>query len=173
MSVCIDYRELNNVTVNNKYMLPRIDDLFDQIQCAKVFSHIDLIYGYHQVKIRASNVTMAAFRTRYGHYKFLVIWFCLTNAPPTFIDLMNRVFKPYLDSSVIFFIDDILVYSRIREEHEQHICIVFQTLKDCQLYATFLKCEFWLDSVNFWVMLCLPSGIKVDPKKIEAAQKLA
>ncbi|XP_019262705.1 PREDICTED: uncharacterized protein LOC109240504, partial [Nicotiana attenuata] len=140
--MCIDYRQLNKVTIKNKYPLPRINDLFDQLQGAKVFSKIDLRSGYHQLRIRASDVPKTAFRTRYGHYEFLVMSFGLTNAPAAFMELMNRVFRPYFDMFVIVFIDDILVYSRSQEEHEQHLRAVLQTLKDSQLYAKFSKCEF-------------------------------
>ncbi|XP_019248946.1 PREDICTED: uncharacterized protein LOC109228242, partial [Nicotiana attenuata] len=142
MRMCIDYRQLNKVTVKNKYPLPRIDDLFDQLQGARVFSKIDLRSGYHQLRIRASDVPKTAFRTRYGHYEFLVMSFGLTNAPAAFMDLMNRVFRPYLDSFVIVFIDDILVYSRSQEEHEQYLRVVLQTMKDSRLYTKFSKCEF-------------------------------
>ncbi|XP_019244500.1 PREDICTED: uncharacterized protein LOC109224374 [Nicotiana attenuata] len=135
--MCIDYRQLNKVTIKNKYPLPRIDDLFDQLQGAKVFSNIDLRSGYHQLKIRASDVHKTTFRTLYGHYEFLVMSFGLTNSPAAFMDLMNRVFRPYLDSLVIVFIDDILIYSRSREEHKQHLRVVLQTLRDSQLYAKF------------------------------------
>ncbi|XP_019261200.1 PREDICTED: uncharacterized protein LOC109239136, partial [Nicotiana attenuata] len=137
MRMCINYRQLNKVTIKNKYPLPRIDDLFDQLQGAKVFSKIDLRSGYNQLKIRASDVPKTAFRTRYGHYEFLVMSFGLTNAPAAFMELMNRVFRPYLDMFVIVFIDDILVYSRSQEEHEQHLRVVLQTLRDSQLYAKF------------------------------------
>ncbi|XP_019259085.1 PREDICTED: uncharacterized protein LOC109237254 [Nicotiana attenuata] len=147
--MCIDYRQLNKVTIKNKYPLPRINDLFDQLQGAKVFSKIDLRSGYHQLRIRASDVPKTAFRTRYGHYEFLVMSFGLTNAPAAFMELMNRVFRPYLDLFVIVFIDDILIYSRSQEEHEQHLRVVLQTLRDSQLYAKFSKCEFWLNSVAF------------------------
>ncbi|XP_019262136.1 PREDICTED: uncharacterized protein LOC109239972, partial [Nicotiana attenuata] len=140
--MCIDYRQLNKVTIKNKYPLPRIDDLFDQLQGARVFSKIDLRSGYHQLRIRASDVPKTAFRTRYGHYEFLVMSFGLTNAPAAFMDLMNRVFRPYLDSFMIVFIDDILIYSRSKEEHEQHLRVVLQTLRDSRLYAKFSKCEF-------------------------------
>ncbi|XP_019251340.1 PREDICTED: uncharacterized protein LOC109230279 [Nicotiana attenuata] len=142
--MCIDYRQLNKVTIKNKYPLPRIDDLFDQLQGARVFSKIDLRSGYHQLRIRASDVPKIAFHTRYGHYEFLVMSFGLTNAPAAFMELMNRVFRPYLDLFVIVFIDDILIYSRSQEEHEQHLRVVLRTLKDSQLYAKFSKCEFML-----------------------------
>ena len=142
--LCIEYRHLNKVTIRNKYPLPRIDDLFDQLQGAKVFSKIDLRSGYHQLKIRESDIPKTTFRTRYGHYEFLVMSFGLTNAPTAFMDLMNRVFHPYLDRFVIVFIDDILVYSRSELEHERHLDSVLQTLRQHQLYAKFDKCEFWL-----------------------------
>ena len=141
--LCIDYRPLNKVTIRNKYPLPRIDDLFDQLQGAKVFSKINLRSGYHQLRIRESDIPKTAFRTRYGHYEFLVMSFGLTNSPATFMDLMNRVFRPYLDWFVIVFIDDSLVYSMSELEHERHLGLVLQTLRQYQLYAKFSKCEFW------------------------------
>lgn len=142
MRLCIDYQELNKVTVQNKYPLPRINDLFDQLQGAKVFSKIDLRSGYHQLKIKNNDVSKTAFRTRYGHYEFLVMPFGLTNAPAAFMDLMNMVFHDFLDKFVIVFIDDILVYSGSREEHEVHLRAVLQTLRVQQLYAKFSKCQF-------------------------------
>ena len=119
--MCIHYRELNKVTVKNRYPLPRIDDLFDQLQGASWFSKIDLRFGYHQMRVREEDVQKTAFRTRYGHYEFVVMPFGLTNAPAAFMDLMNRVCRPMLDRSVIVFIDDILVYSKTQEEHEEHL----------------------------------------------------
>ena len=131
---------MNKVTIRNKYPIPRIDDLFDQLQGASVFSKIDLRSGYHQLKIRAEDITETAFRTRYVHYEFLVISFGLTNAPATFMDLTNGVFRPYLDSFVIVFIDDILIYCCSKEEHEHHLSIVLGILKEKKLNAKFSKC---------------------------------
>ena len=130
LRMCIDYRQVNNVKVKKCYPMPRIDDFFDQFQGAAVFSRINLSFGYHQLRIRAADIPKTAFRTRYGHYEFLVMSFGLTNAPAVFMNLMTRVFRPYLDSFVIIFIDDILVYSRSRSEHEQHLRIVLMTLRD-------------------------------------------
>ncbi|KAL4033112.1 hypothetical protein IC575_006198 [Cucumis melo] len=128
MRLCIDYRELNKVTVKNRYPLPRIDDLFDQLQGATVFSKIDLRSGYHQLRIKDGDVPKTAFRSRYGHYEFIVMSFGFTNAPAVFMDLMNRVFREFLDTFVIVFIDDILIYSKTEAEHEEHLRIVLQTL---------------------------------------------
>ena len=168
LRLCIDYRQLNKVTIRNQYPLPRIDDLFDQLQGAKVFSKIDLRSGYHQLKMRREDVPKTAFKTRYGHYEFLVMPFGLTNAPAAFMDLMNRVFGPYLDKFVIVFIDDILVYSSNKEEHVEHLRIVLQTLREHQLYAKFIKCQFWLDRVAFLGHVVSAEGISIDPQKIEA-----
>ena len=130
LRLCIDYRQLNRVTIHNQYPLPRIDELFDQLQGSRVYSKIDLRSGYHQLRVQESDVPKTAFRTRYGHYEFLVMPFDLTNAPTAFMDLMNRVFQPYLDRFVIIFIDDILVYSGSSEEHSEHLRIVLQTLRE-------------------------------------------
>ena len=136
MRLCIDYRQLNKITIKNRYPLPRIDDLFDQLQGASVFSKIDLRSGYHQLKIKEMDIPKTTFKTRYGHYEFLVMSFGLTNALASFMDLMNRVFHPYLDQFVIMFIDDILVYSKNVNEHAMHLRIVLQ-IKDRELYAKF------------------------------------
>ena len=159
---------MNKVTIKNRYPLPRIDDLFDQLQGASHFSKIDLRSGYHQLKIRREDIPKTAFRTRYGHYEFLVLPFGLTNAPAAFMDLMNRVFKPYLDKFVVVFIDDILIYLKSHVEHGEHLRIVLQTLRTHQLYAKLSKCEFWLNSVSFLGHVISKEGVQVDPKKVEA-----
>jgi len=149
MRMCIDYQNLNAVTLKNKYPLPRIDDLLDQLRNAKFFSKIDLRSRYHQMKIRTKDIPKIAFVTRYGQYEFTVVSFGLTNALTYFINMMNKVFMEELDKFVVVFIDDILVYSSIVEEHEQHLRVVLEKLKQNQLYAKFSKCKFWLEEVAF------------------------
>nr|GEX03991.1 putative reverse transcriptase domain-containing protein [Tanacetum cinerariifolium] len=166
--MCIDYRELNKLTVKNRYPLPRIDDLFDQLQGSSVYSKIDLRSRYHQLRIKEEDIPIIAFRTRYGYFEFQVMPFRLTNAPDVFMDLMNRVCKPYLDNFVIVFIDDILVYSKDEEEHEKHLTIILELLKKKRLYAKFSKCAFWLDSIQFLGHMIDHNGVLVDPTKIEA-----
>jgi len=166
LRMCVDYRPLNAVTVKNKYPLPRIDVLFDQLAGAKVFSKIDLRSGYHQIKIQPCDIPKTAFSTRYGLYEYLVMSFGLTNAPAYFMYLMNSVFMPELDKFVVVFIDDILVYSKSEEEHANHLHVVLQRLRDHQLYAKFSKCEFWLDSVKFLGHTISKDGIAVDPSKV-------
>ncbi|KAG8491593.1 hypothetical protein CXB51_014776 [Gossypium anomalum] len=168
MRMCIDYRQLNKVKIKNKYPLPRIDDLFDQLKGASLFSKIDLRSGYYQLRVRDSDIPKTAFRTRYGHYEFLVMPFGLTNAPVVFMDLMNRIFRQYLDQFVVVFIDDILIYSRNESEHAEHLKLVLQILRDKQLYAKFSKCEFWLREVSFLGHVVSASGIRVDPSKVSA-----
>ena len=162
LRLCIDYRQLNKLTVKNKYLLPRIDDLFDQLKGASIFSKIDLRSGYHQLKIKDADVHKTTFRTRYGHYEFLVMPFGLTNAPTAFMDLMNRVFRPYVDQFVVVFIYDILVYSKDRESHDTHLRVVLETLRKEQLYVT---------EVSFLRHIVSKEGIRVDPKKIELVVK--
>jgi hypothetical protein len=140
--MCGDYRNLNNVTIKSKYPLPRIQDLFDQVRGAGVFSKIDLRSGYHQIKIKKEDVPTTAFVSRYGHHEYLVVPFGLTNAPGIFMNLMNKIFMTYLDKFVIVFIDDILIYSKGKEEHAKHLRIALQILREHQLYAKFSKCEF-------------------------------
>ncbi|GKF27600.1 putative reverse transcriptase domain-containing protein, partial [Tanacetum coccineum] len=146
--MCIDYRKLNKLTVKNRYPLPRIDDLFDQLQGSSVYLKIDLRSGYHQLRVREEDILKTAFRTRYGHYEFQVMPFGLTNAPAIFMDLMNRVCKPYLDTFMIVFID-ILIYLKNKQEHEEHLKLILELLKKEELYAKFSKCEFWIPKVQF------------------------
>ncbi|KAL0540223.1 hypothetical protein IC582_024456 [Cucumis melo] len=148
MRLCIDYRELNKVTIKNRYPLPRIDELFDQLQGATVFSKIDLRSGYHQLRIKDGDVPKTTFRSRYGHYEFIVMSFGLTNAPAVFMDLINRVFREFLDTFVIVFIDDILIYSKTEAEHEEHLRMVLQTLQDKKLFAKFSKSK--IEAVTSW-----------------------
>ncbi|GJY41370.1 putative reverse transcriptase domain-containing protein, partial [Tanacetum coccineum] len=166
--MCIDYQELNKLTVKNRYPLPRIDDLFDQLQGSSVYSKIDLRSGYHQLRVREEDIPKTAFRTRYGHYEFQVMPFGLTNAPAVFMDLMNRVCKPYLDKFMIVFIDDILIYSKNKEEHEEHLKQILELLKKEELYAKFFKCEIWISKVLFLGHMIDSKGIHVDPSKIES-----
>ncbi|GKC63776.1 putative reverse transcriptase domain-containing protein [Tanacetum coccineum] len=145
--MCIDYRELNKLTIKNQYPLPRIDGLFDQLQGSSVYSKIDLQTGYHQLRVQEEDISKTTFRTRYGHYQFQVMPFGLTNAPAVFMDLMNRVCRPHLDKFVIVFIDDILIYSKSKEEHEKHLKQILELLKKEGLYAKFFKCEFYISTV--------------------------
>ena len=134
--MCIDYRQINKVIVKNKYSLPRIEDLFDHLKGASFFSKINLRLGYYQLRVKDVDVPKKAFRTRYGHYEFLVMPFGLTNALVAFMDLMNGIFHPYLDQFVVVFIDDILVYSKDSQAHEQHLKIVLQILREKQLFGS-------------------------------------
>ena len=166
--MCIDYQQINKVTVKNKYMLPRIEDLFDQLKGANVFSKIDLRSRYYQLQVKDVDVLKTAFRTQHGHYKFLVIQFGLTNAPTAFMDLMNRVFQPYLDHFLVVFINDILVYSKDAQEYERYLRIGLQILREKQLFAKLSKCDFWLKEVSLLDHVVSTEGIRVDPAKIEA-----
>jgi hypothetical protein len=167
LRLCVDYRPLNAVTIKNKYPLPCIDILFDQLAGAKVFSKIDLCLGYHQIKIRPEDVPKTAFSIRYVLYEYLVMLFGLTNAPAHFMYLMNSVFMLELDKFIVVFIDDISVYSKNEEEHEQHLWVILQRLCDHQLYAKFSKCVFWLKEVPFLGHVISAEGIAVDPNKVQ------
>jgi hypothetical protein len=167
LRLCVDYRPLNAVTIKNKYPLPRIDILFDQLAGAKVFFMIDLRSGYHQIKIKHCDIPKTAFSTRYGLYEYLVMSFGLTNAPAYFMYLMNSVFMPELDIFIVVFIDDILIYSKMKEDHANHIRVILQRLRDHRLYAKFSKYEFWLDSVKFLGHTISRKGISVDPTKVQ------
>jgi hypothetical protein len=164
--MCVDYRSLNDVTVKNKYPLPRIEDLFDQMRGARIFSKIDLRTGYHQVKIRPSDIPKTTLSTRYGLYEFTVMSFGLTNALAYFMDLKNKGVHD-LDRFVMVFIDDIFSYSQSDSDHEEHLRLVLQKLRDNQLYAKFSKCEFWIGEVPFLGHIISNGGISVDPAKVK------
>jgi hypothetical protein len=166
--MCVDYRTLNEVTIKNKYPLPRIDDLFDQLKGAKHFSKIYLRSGYHQLKIKESDIPKTAFVTRYGQFKLTVMSFGLTNAPAYFMNIMNKVSMDELDKFVVVFIDDILIYSKSAQEHEQHLRVVLEKLRAHKLYAKFNKCEFWHEKVDFLGHILTTEGVAVDLEKVEA-----
>jgi hypothetical protein len=161
------YWPLNAVTIKNKYPLPRIDILFDELAGAQVFFKIDLCSEYHQIKICAEDIPKTSFSMMYGLYKYLVMSFGLTNARAHFMYLMNSVFMEELDKFIVVFIDDILVYSKSIEEHEEHLWVMLQRLWDHQLYMKFSKCEFWIDEVPFLSHVISPEGIAEDPDKIK------
>jgi hypothetical protein len=165
--LCVDYRALNEVTVKNKYPLPRIDDLFNQLHGACVFSMIDLWSGYHQLKIWECDILKTAFVSRYGLYEYTVMSFGLTNTPAYFMYLMNKVFMEYLDKFIVVFIDDILVYSRSEEEHKEHLRLALQKLWENGLYAKLSKCEFSMKHVAFIGHVLSKGGISVDPSKAQ------
>jgi hypothetical protein len=165
--MCIDYRALNAVTIKNKHPLPWIDNLFDQLRGACIFSKIDLRFRYHQLKIRESDIPKTVFISRYGLYEYTIMYFGLTNALAYFIYLMNKVFMEYLDKFVVVFIDDILVYSKDEEEHAGHLWLILQKLRENQLYVKLNKCEFWLRKVCFLGHIISEGGISVDPSKIQ------
>jgi hypothetical protein len=167
LRMCVDYRPLNAVTIKNKYLLPHIDLLFDQLAKARVFSKIDLRSGYHQIRIRPQDIPKIAFSTRYRLYEYLVMSFGLTNAPAYFMYLMNMIFMPELDKFVVVFIDDILVYSENEKDHEEHLRIVLIRLRDHKLYAKFSKCKFWLKKVPFLGHILSENGVSVDPSKVQ------
>src|SRR4051794_27264544 len=166
--MCVDYRPLNLATIKNKYPLPRINDLYDQLVGSAVFSKMDLRLGYHQIQIREQDIPKTAFTTRYGLYEYTVMPFGLTNAPAYFMNMMNKVFMEFLDKFVVIFIDDILVYSKSKEEHEGHLRLILEKLREHKLYAKFSKCEFWLEEVGFLGHVMTKDGAAVDPAKVSA-----
>jgi hypothetical protein len=163
----VDYHSLNEVTIKNKYPLPRIDDLFDQLKGACVFLKIDLRSEYHQLKIRASDIPKTTFITRYGLYEYTVMSFGLTNAPAYFMYLMNKVFMECLDKFVVVFIDDILIFSKNEEEHDELLRLVLQKLRENQLYTKLNKCIFWLKEVSFLGHIISEGRISVDHSKVK------
>ena len=168
MRMCVDYRALNKQTIKNRYPLPRIDELFDRLRGAKWFSKIDLRSGYNQVRIAAEDVHKTAFRTRYGHFEYLVMPFGLTNAPATFMHLMQSIFADVLDSIVIIFLDDILIFSKTLEDHRHHVAEVLQRLRKHKLYGKLSKCEFMRRSISFLGHVISADGLSMEPEKVKA-----
>ncbi|WVZ70905.1 hypothetical protein U9M48_019534, partial [Paspalum notatum var. saurae] len=166
--LCVDYQPLNAVTVKNKYPLPHIDILFDQLAGTRVFSKIDLRFGYYQIKIREEDISKTTFSTRYGLYEYLVMSFGLSNAPAFFMYMMNSVFMNELDKFVVVFIDDILIYSKNEKEYEEHLWIVLTRLREHKLYAKFSKCAFWLKELSFLGHILSGKGVAIDPNKVES-----
>jgi hypothetical protein len=165
--MCVDYRSLNEVTIKNKYPLPRIEDLFDQMKGVSVFLKIDLRSGYHQLKIRESDIPITTFHTRYGLYEHTMMSFGLTYVPAYFMYLMNKVFTEYLDKFVVIFVDDILIFSKTTEEHEKHLRMVLEKLISNKLYTKFSKCVFWLTEVAFLAYVISAGGVSVDLSKVK------
>jgi hypothetical protein len=166
--IFIDYHQLNKATIKNQYLLPRIDDLFDQMKGAMVFSKIDFRSGYHQSWIKEGDVPKTTFEMRFGHYELIVLPFGLTNDPGVFMNLMNGVFREYLDKFVQVFIDDILIYSRMTEDHDEHLCLVLPCLQEHKLYGKLSKCSFYQSKIHYLGHVISGEGIAMDPTKVEA-----
>lgn len=167
MRLCVDYRQLNTITIKNKYHLPRIYDLMDQLVGACVFSKIDLRSGYHQIHVKPDDILKTAFRIRYSHYEYTIMSFGVPNVLSVFMEYMHRIFHPYLNQFVVVFIDGILIYSKSEEEYAEHLKVVWQLLRDDKLYAKLSKCEFWLKEVGFLGHVIYSGGISVDPSKVD------
>ena len=167
LCLCINYRGLNQVTVKNKYSIPRIEKILDRLHGSKVFTKIDLRLGYYQIRVKEFDIPKIAFSTRYGHYEFTVMSFGLTNAPATFNQLMQDTFRPYLDDFVLVFFDDILVYSKSMEEHEGHVCKVLQLLRENKLYAKKSKCTFCTSQTEYLGFIISEEKILVDLGKVK------
>jgi len=168
LRMCIDYRALNKITVKNKYPLPRIDQLLDSLSGAKAFTSLDLQSGYHQIRITPEDVAKTAFRTPFGHYQFKVLSFGLTNAPATFQAAMNNMLRPHLNKFVVVYIDDILIFSKTIEEHQEHVKQALDLLRVNKFHIELKKCEFEQKGVKFLGHLVGADGVKVDPSKIAA-----
>ena len=169
--MCIDYRDLNDITIKNRYPLPLIQEIFDTVGGASIYSLIDLRSGYHQIRIADKDIEKTAFRTRLGHFEFCVMPFGLTNAPATFQTMMNNIFQPMLNKFVTVYLDDILIYSKTEEEHLQHIQQVLAVLRTNQLYAKVSKCDFLKQEIAYLGHVITAEGIAINPKLIEAILK--
>jgi hypothetical protein len=167
LRLCIDFRQLNKYSIKNKYPLPRIDGVFYPLRGAKIFPKIDLREGYHQVRIKEEDIHKTTFRTKHGHYEYVVVPFGLTNAPVVFMSLMNGIFRNYLDKFVIVFLNDILIYSKSEEEHEHHLRLVLQVLREHHLYAKLSKCYFYQKKIHYLGHIISEQGIEVDREKIK------
>jgi hypothetical protein len=168
--LCIDYRDLNRITIKDRYPLPRVDELIDRLFGARYFTKLDLRSGYHQVRIADDDIQKTAFNTRYGQFEFLVMPFGLTSAPSTFMALMNSILQPFMDKFVVAYLDDVLIYSRTIEEHNEHVRLVLEQFRKHKLYAKESKCEFFRSEVKFLGFIVGAEGVKVDPVKIEAVR---
>src|SRR3954471_23271666 len=166
--MCVDYRPLNLVTIKNKYPLPRINDLYDQLVVSYVFSKMDSRLGYHQIKIQNEDIPKTAFTTRYGLYEYTVMSFGLSNSPATFSRLMNSIFMEYLDKFVVVYPDDILIYSKNEEEHAEHLRLVLMKLREHRLYAKFSKSEFGLPEATYLGHVISAEGIAVNLERVQA-----
>ncbi|MCO5577313.1 hypothetical protein L7F22_031141 [Adiantum nelumboides] len=164
--MCVDYRSLNKITIKNRFPIPRIDDILDKLQGARIFSRIDLKSGYHQIRIAPEDVHKTAFRTTFGLYEFLVMPFGLTNAPTSFNRMMDRIFRPYRKFTGVFF-DDILVFSETEEEHKKHLDIVFQELRKNELHINAKKSEFFLNEIHYLNHIVSHNQVRMDPAKIQ------
>ena len=171
MRMCVDFRALNQLTIKNKYPLPRVDELFDQLGGARYFTELDLRSGYHQIRIREQDVPKSAFRTKFGHYEFLVLSFGLTNAPAMFMSHMDEVLHPYIGKFIVVFLDDILIYSKTKKEHLEHLTKVFDLLQANQLYAKQSKCDFFMKQIHYLGHIVSSNGIQMDPAKVEVILK--